>query len=101
MGGDQRRAVPSAGLSLHHLPTATAPTAPDPREPWTGEKEALATGAAAGKRAAAWIRALPPGDPWIVGALADAVEDAVTTLDPGDETALDPDARGGLSEATD
>ncbi|MET9954477.1 hypothetical protein ABZ135_23440 [Streptomyces sp. NPDC006339] len=87
-------------MSLHHL--LPPPDEPEPREPWPGEEEALAQAAAAGRRAAAWIRKLPhpPGDTWITGRLPDAVEDALTSLDPGDETALAPDARGGLPETT-
>ncbi|PVC80381.1 hypothetical protein DBP19_36635 [Streptomyces sp. CS090A] len=58
---------------------------------WEGEPEALAEAAAAGRRAAAWMRALPvpedgglPVGDWIVGGLADAVEKAMGALDPGD-----------------
>ncbi|MEV4940723.1 hypothetical protein [Streptomyces zaomyceticus] len=74
----------------------------EPRVPWAGEQEALAQAAAAGRRAAAWIRnlPLPPSEPWIVGSLADAVEEAMATLDPGDETWVAETGRGGLSETT-
>ncbi|WP_225804296.1 hypothetical protein [Streptomyces sp. NK15101] len=88
-------------MFLHRLPPPSA-VEPEPRVPWTGEQEALAQAAAAGLRAAAWIRnlPLPPSETWIVGPLADAVEDAMTTLDPGDETWVEGTGRGGLSEAT-
>ncbi|MFG2840803.1 hypothetical protein ACGFYE_38040 [Streptomyces zaomyceticus] len=70
--------------------------------PWTGEQEVLAQAAAAGRSAAAWIRSLPlpPSETWIVGPLADAVEAAMATLDPGDEDWVGGTGRGGLTEST-
>ncbi|WP_331757179.1 hypothetical protein OG582_40100 (plasmid) [Streptomyces anulatus] len=68
-----------------------------PRELWEGEAEALAGAAEAGRRAAAWMRALPVpetgGRPerWVVGELADAVERAMSALEPGDCDRVGPD----------
>ncbi|MFE7116551.1 hypothetical protein ACFU99_14180 [Streptomyces sp. NPDC057654] len=47
------------------------PADPTPRELWEGEAKALAEAAAAGRRAAAWFRALPApeSDRWVVGPL--------------------------------
>ncbi|MGW8985076.1 hypothetical protein ACWGQ9_20720 [Streptomyces parvus] len=73
---------------------------PDAREVREGEPEALAEAAAAGRHAAAWVRALPvpeaggpPAGGWIVGGLADAVERAMGALDPGDCDGMGPDGR--------
>ncbi|MFD3729472.1 hypothetical protein [Streptomyces sp. NPDC058671] len=69
-------------------------------EPWRGEAEALAEAAAVGRRAADWIRALPcPAGSWICGPLADAVEEAMSTLDPADCDDLDRHGHGGVSES--
>jgi len=90
-------------MSLHHLPLEPVPA---PRELWEDEPVVLAEAAAAGRRAADWIRALPEGaGSWIRGPLADAVQDAMAHLDPGDHDDLGTDGlayegRGGLSEAT-
>ncbi|MFJ9576237.1 hypothetical protein ACIRQF_07620 [Streptomyces sp. NPDC101191] len=88
-------------MFLSHLPSPSA-VKPEPRVPWSGEQEALAQAAAAGRRAAAWVRnlPLPASETWIVGPLADAIEDAMTSLDPGDETWVDGTGRGGLSQPT-
>ncbi|AJF70307.1 hypothetical protein [Streptomyces vietnamensis] len=111
-------------MTLHYLPTATTTEGrePDPaqappfgltdpaefanepgeREPWKGEAEALAEAAAVGRRAAEWIRALPlplPDGAWICGPLADAVEEAMTTLDPADCDDADRFGHGGVSES--
>ncbi|MFF2231237.1 hypothetical protein [Streptomyces anulatus] len=82
-----------------------------PRALWEREAEALAGAAEAGRRAAAWMRALPVpeagGRPkrWIVGELADAVERAMGTLDPADCDRMGPDGEavdgaGGVDAAT-
>ncbi|MEU7032020.1 hypothetical protein AB0A60_35645 [Streptomyces sp. NPDC046275] len=82
------------------------PAPPTAREPWDGEEMVLAEANAAGRRAADWIRALPlPADSWVRGALADAVEDAMAHLDPGDRDDIDEygravEGRGGLPEGT-
>ncbi|MCX4482383.1 hypothetical protein OG890_00215 [Streptomyces anulatus] len=78
---------------------------------WEREAEALAGAAEAGRRAAAWMRALPVpetgGRPerWVVGELADAVESAMGALDPGDCDRMGPDGvavdgGGGVDAAT-
>ncbi|MFD3998950.1 hypothetical protein [Streptomyces sp. NPDC058583] len=108
-------------MTLHHLPTALPaeqedkpasddlpllfrtdplePVAePEEREPWQGEAEALAEAAAVGRRAADWIRALPlPAGAWISGPLADAVEEAMTSLNPADCDDIDRNRYGGVS----
>ncbi|MEU5289407.1 hypothetical protein AB0G97_36230 [Streptomyces sp. NPDC020755] len=59
-------------------------------ELWEGEEEALAVAAAAGSRAAEWIRSLPgapspcPVGAWLAGELPKAIEAATSSLDPGD-----------------
>lgn len=68
-----------------------------PYEPWEGEEEALAAAAAAGFRAAEWIRSLPgapspcPVGAWIAGELPKAIEAATFSLDPGDCDRMDPE----------
>lgn len=57
-----------------------------PHEPIPGETAALEATAAAGLRAANWLRSLPgpaTGN-WIAGDLADAVQEATGGLDPAD-----------------
>ncbi|MEU8623135.1 hypothetical protein [Streptomyces sp. NPDC048623] len=89
-------------MSVHHLPLEPVP--PPARELWDGEETVMAEAKDAGRRAADWIRALPlPVDSWVRGALADAVEDAIAHLDPGDHDDIDEDGlavegRGGLPE---
>ncbi|MFJ9188546.1 hypothetical protein ACIRQO_36530 [Streptomyces anulatus] len=99
-------------MTLSYLPVPAGP--PDdvpPYEPWTGEAETLAGAAAAGRRAAVWIRSLPaPPSPtpvwvWLVGDLAGAVEDAMAALDPGDCDRTDGhglavDGQGGIGPVT-
>ncbi|MER0428564.1 hypothetical protein ACFCZ5_28175 [Streptomyces microflavus] len=59
-----------------------------PYEPWAGEPEVLAEAAEAGRRPAAWFRSLPapptsrPIGTWLARALPDAVERAMSSLDP-------------------
>lgn len=73
---------------------------PELREPWPGEELVLAEAVAAGRRAAAWIRSLPvpPGETWIVGPLADAVEITMSSLDPGDCDDIDREGSAGVPE---
>ncbi|MEV7275153.1 hypothetical protein ACIQIG_33310 [Streptomyces bacillaris] len=89
---------------------APVPAVP-PYEPWEGEAAALAEAAAAGRRAAAWVRALPappsptPGWVWLVGDLAQAIEDVMAALDPQDCDRMTPDGRvvegtGGMRPVT-
>ncbi|WP_033287328.1 hypothetical protein [Streptomyces sp. NRRL F-525] len=80
--------------------SSAAPLVRPPREPFPGEAEALESAAAAGRRAAGWLRALPcPEDQnWISG-LADAIEEATRSLDPGDCDDVDRWGEGGVSEA--
>ncbi|MFJ5142770.1 hypothetical protein [Streptomyces sp. NPDC088707] len=106
-------------MTLHYLPAA-AEQGPEPvpgevpffvraepvgneleeREPWRGEAEALSEAAAVGRRAADWIRALPlPPEAWICAPLADAVEEAMTSLDPADCDDTDRHGPGGISES--
>lgn len=61
----------------------------------------LAEAAAVGLRAAAWMRGLPlPPGHWVRGALADAVEEAMSTLDPADADSLvDGYSQGGVRES--
>lgn len=82
--------------------------APEP-EPTTDPEEeafqahvarALEQAADTGRRAAAWMRALPlPAGSWIAGPLADAVEEAMTSLDPEDHDDLDRYGQTGVSES--
>ncbi|MFJ5048286.1 hypothetical protein [Streptomyces sp. NPDC088719] len=59
-------------------------------ELWEGEEDALAVAAAAGHRAAEWIRSLPgapspcPVGVWIAGEFPHAIEAATSSLDLGD-----------------
>ncbi|MFJ6354850.1 hypothetical protein ACIQKB_36005 [Streptomyces sp. NPDC092046] len=61
----------------------------------------LAEAAAVGRRAAAWMRGLPlPPGHWVRGALADAVEEAMSTLDPADaDSVVDGYGQGGVRES--
>ncbi|MFD7534780.1 hypothetical protein [Streptomyces sp. NPDC059819] len=85
-------------MTLHDVPAGRAE--PDPPEPGEDETEVLAEAAACGRRAANWIRGLPAPrrDRWIVGPLADAVETAMSTLDPGDCHCVDRDGKGGIDD---
>ncbi|MFF0430295.1 hypothetical protein ACFYUJ_38785 [Streptomyces sp. NPDC004520] len=84
---------------VHRDPLGSAAEAEE-REPWPGEEEALAQAAATGRRAANWIRSLPlPAGAWICGPLADAVDEAMSTLDPGDCDDVDRYGQGGVSES--
>ncbi|MFB7049561.1 hypothetical protein ACFCX7_25825 [Streptomyces microflavus] len=80
-------------MTIAYLPTPADP----PYEPWAGEPEVLAEAAAAGRRAAAWIRSLPappaprPVGTWIAGALPGAVEAATASLDPAQCDRMGPD----------
>ncbi|MFI1185759.1 hypothetical protein [Streptomyces californicus] len=91
--------------------TLSPPPAPAPADPpsqeWEGQAEALARCAAAGRRAVAWVRALPaPPAPtpvwsWLVTDLAGAVETAMGSLDPADCDRMDElgeavDGTGGM-----
>ncbi|MFW3464497.1 hypothetical protein ACN24K_31025 [Streptomyces microflavus] len=81
---------------------AYLPGPPDdvqPYEPWAGEPEVLAEAAAAGRRAAAWVRSLPappvpsPVGTWLGGTLPDVVEAATAFLDPAQCDRSGPDGR--------
>ncbi|MFJ6355003.1 hypothetical protein ACIQKB_36800 [Streptomyces sp. NPDC092046] len=64
------------------------------------ERAVLAEAAAAGQRAAEWMRALPlPPSSWVRGVLADAVEEAMGTLDPADEDGVDGYGQGGVRDS--
>ncbi|MGO4634929.1 hypothetical protein AB4225_28980 [Streptomyces sp. 2RAF24] len=63
------------------------------------ERAVLAEAAAAGGRAAGWMRALPlPEGHWVRGALADAVAEAMSTLDPADADDVGRTGHGGVRE---
>ncbi|MFB7031029.1 MULTISPECIES: hypothetical protein [unclassified Streptomyces] len=64
------------------------------------EAQALAQAADTGRRAAAWMRALPlPDGAWIRGPLADAVEEALAGLDLDDHDGPERYGRAGVSES--
>ncbi|MET8380904.1 hypothetical protein [Streptomyces microflavus] len=77
------------------LPPDDAP----PYEPWAGEPEVLVEAAAAGRRAAAWIRSLPsppspsPVGTWLAVTLPGVVEAATASLDPAQCDRMGPDGR--------
>ncbi|MFB7356023.1 hypothetical protein [Streptomyces gardneri] len=64
------------------------------------EEKVLAEAAAVGLREAEWMRTLPlPDGAWIRGPLADAVEEAMSGLDPEDHDDPDRYGHGGVSES--
>lgn len=94
-------------MAISLLPAG--PSEDVPYELWEGEEEALAAAAAAGSRAAEWIRSLPgapspcPVGAWLAGELPQASEAAVSSLDPGDCDRMGPegvmvDRTGGVDE---
>ncbi|WP_331745391.1 hypothetical protein OG245_37670 (plasmid) [Streptomyces sp. NBC_01116] len=96
-------------MKISYLPAGPADDVP--YELWEGEEEALAAAAAAGSRAAEWIRSLPsapspcPVGAWLAGELPQAIEAATSSLDPGDCDRMDPegvivDGTGGIDEET-
>ncbi|MEU1224110.1 hypothetical protein [Streptomyces microflavus] len=96
-------------MTISHLPAG--PTDDVPYEPWDGEDEALAAAAAAGRRAAEWIRSLPqaptpgPVGSWLLEDLPEAIEEATAALDPQDCDRMEPDGvmvdgAGGLDGET-
>ncbi|MFF6931221.1 hypothetical protein [Streptomyces californicus] len=96
-------------MTISYLPAGPADDVP--YEPWEGDEEALAAAAAAGRRAAAWIRALPTGPAptpvgsWIREDLPEAIERATSCLDPRDCDHMTPggvmvDGAGGLDAKT-
>ncbi|MFD4224781.1 hypothetical protein [Streptomyces griseus] len=99
-------------MTIAYLPGSACP--PDdvpPYEPWEGQDVVLTEAAVAGRRAAGWIRSLPgppvpgPVGAWLAGALPDAVETAMGSLDPAACDRTDPDGRvvdgtGGVDAAT-
>ncbi|MFJ9656207.1 hypothetical protein [Streptomyces microflavus] len=99
-------------MTITHLPASAGPPDDVPLyEPWAGEPEVLAEAAEAGRRAAAWIRSLPaapaprPVGTWLAGALPDAVEAAMGSLDPAQCDRMGPDGRlvegnGGVDAGT-
>ncbi|MFB6908039.1 hypothetical protein ACFCWB_27575 [Streptomyces bacillaris] len=97
-------------MTISHLPAAPVPAVP-PYEPWEGEAAALAVAAEAGRRAAAWVRSLPvppvpcPVGAWLAGELPEAIETAMSALDPQDCDGRSPDGTlvegaGGVDEET-
>lgn len=102
----------SGSWTLSYLPAPAGPPDDGPSyEPWEGEAEALAEAAAAGRRAAAWVRSLPgppvpgPAGTWLSEGVSAAIETAMGSLDPGDCARLGPDGRivdgtGGVDAAT-
>ncbi|MFJ9623780.1 hypothetical protein [Streptomyces sp. NPDC101181] len=86
-------------VTLSYLPPP--PPVSSSREPWPGEAEALEAAAAAGRRAAAWLRSLPAPPDTAEGRalgeeLAAAVESVTAGLDPEDDTRAGWD--GGMVE---
>lgn len=85
------------GMTIAYLPLP--PDDAPLYEPWAGEPEVLAEAAAAGRRAAVWIRSLPappapsPVGTWLAGTLPDAVEAATASLDPAQCDRRGPDGR--------
>ncbi|MFH8670286.1 hypothetical protein ACH4F3_36235 [Streptomyces anulatus] len=79
-------------------------------EMWEGQTAALAAAGAAGRRAAAWVRSLPPPLPvpvgaWLAGELPAAIETAMSGLDPEECDHMASDGRavdgtGGVDAAT-
>lgn len=76
-----------------------------------GEAEALAAAAEAGRRAAVWVRSLPgppvpgPVGSWLAGELPEAIERAMSALDPEDCDGMGPDGAivegaGGVDAGT-
>ncbi|MFH9656686.1 hypothetical protein ACH4MN_37210 [Streptomyces anulatus] len=99
-------------MTTSYLPAGPLDDAEDvPYELWEGEEEALAAAAAAGSRAAEWIRCLPgapspcPVGTWLAGELPKAIETATSSLDPGDCDRMGPegvmvDGTGGVDAET-
>ncbi|KQX44483.1 hypothetical protein ASD97_39220 [Streptomyces sp. Root63] len=94
-------------MTISLLPAGPADDVP--YELWEGEEAALAEAAAAGSRAAEWIRSLPgapspcPVGSWLAGELPQAIEAATSSLDPGDCDRMGPegvmvDGNGGVDE---
>ncbi|MFE0737403.1 hypothetical protein [Streptomyces sp. NPDC058855] len=89
-------------LSFDEPATPEAEPAPDLEEEafQAHVARALEEAADTGRRAAAWMRALPlPAGSWIAGPLADAVEEAMTGLNPEDHDDLDRYGHAGVSES--
>ncbi|WP_143663822.1 hypothetical protein [Streptomyces sp. rh34] len=98
-------------MTLSLLPAPAGPPDDVPYETWEGEPEALAEAAAAGRRAAAWVRSLPapptpgPVGVWLAGELPAAIETAMSGLDPEECDHMAPDGRaidgtGGVGAGT-
>ncbi|MEU4181022.1 hypothetical protein [Streptomyces sp. NPDC026589] len=98
-------------MTLSHLPAPARPPDDVPFEPWEGQDVALAGAAAAGRRAAAWVRTLPapplpgPVGAWLARELPDAIEAAMGDLDPEECDHMAPDGRvvdgnGGVDAGT-
>lgn len=96
-------------MTITHLPAG--PTDDVPYEPWDGEEEALAAAAAAGRRAAEWVRSLPQGSApgpvgtWLLRDLPETIETATASLDPQDCDRMESDGvmvdgTGGIDEET-
>lgn len=95
-------AVVDPGVSLYDLPrpAAVPPADPATTEPIPGQEAALETAAAAGRRAADWLRSLPgPARNVVTGDLADAVQEATASLDPADCDDPDRWGEGGVPQA--
>ncbi|MCR8945153.1 hypothetical protein NW249_23840 [Streptomyces sp. OUCMDZ-4982] len=73
-------------MTFSRLPAPAVP----PRDLWEGQEQALAGAAEAGRRAAVWVRSLPgppvpgPVGTRLAGELPDAIETAMSSLDPDD-----------------
>ncbi|MEV7894369.1 hypothetical protein AB0O63_09045 [Streptomyces cyaneofuscatus] len=77
--------------------------------PWDGEEEDLAAAAAAGRRAAEWVRSLPqapvsgPVGTWLLRDVPETIETAPASLDPQDCDRMESDGvivdgTGGIDE---
>ncbi|MYW10273.1 hypothetical protein GT034_18235 [Streptomyces sp. SID2563] len=96
-------------MTTSHLPARSPEDVPS--ELWECEEEALAAAAAAGRRAAAWVRSLPgaptacPVGAWLAGELPETIETATASLTPEECDRMDPsgvmiDGTGGVDEVT-
>ncbi|MEV7659903.1 hypothetical protein AB0O39_37810 [Streptomyces anulatus] len=99
-------------MTISHLPAPAGPADDVPSyEPWEGQTAVLAGAGVAGRRAAAWVRSLPPPPlpvpvgGWLAGELPDAIDTAMSGLDPQECDRTDKDGRvvdgtGGVDAAT-
>ncbi|MGW3289431.1 hypothetical protein ACWDR3_32810 [Streptomyces sp. NPDC001002] len=88
-------------MTYYELSRPVSARLPDPpqRQLIPGEEAVLEMVAAAGRRAADWLRSVPgPERNWVAGDLADAVQEATAGLDPGDRDEMDRWGTGGVPE---